>query len=439
MTVQAVPPFKRYAANGVAPTYTIPFLIIEAGDLRISLNGVPVTTDFILTGIGLPQSSCTFLTPPAGDLLFTRVIPLHRLVDYQNAGDFLAQTVNRDFDRIWLVLQGLALDDLRALRVPPEEIEGIHPVPARAIRATKMLAFDGAGEPIVSNLTMDEIERSGLAANEAEYYANLARQWASNPEDVPVIPPYYSAFHWAMKSMQAATPPRRYAGPGIIVLVDTILTPGQVGSWVDVNSNSLLTLPAINSVPVGSTFVIRNSSPSFEWITVNSLGGNVGGVGNFSMGNGELIEFVADPGKGWWITSRSQAYEIFAGNLIGTPIPFPLSTVPPGYLAMSGQAFNPATYPDLSVVYPSNFLPDLRGEFIRGWDNARGVDPGRTVLSYQACMIERHEHPADIAGRAYFQGNDIPGVVPSPGTTGAAGGSETRPRNIAFHYICRAR
>ena len=40
-------------------------------------------------------------------------------------------------------------------------------------------------------------------------------------------------------------------------------------------------------------------------------------------------------------------------------------------------------YPKLALKYPSGQLPDLRGEFIRGWDNERGIDADRELLSTQ--------------------------------------------------------
>ncbi|HGB0331716.1 TPA: hypothetical protein ACIT12_004648 [Salmonella enterica subsp. enterica serovar Typhi] len=40
-------------------------------------------------------------------------------------------------------------------------------------------------------------------------------------------------------------------------------------------------------------------------------------------------------------------------------------------------------YPNLAKAYPANKLPDLRGEFIRGWDDERGIDPGRQLLEWQ--------------------------------------------------------
>ena len=235
---------------------------------------------------------------------------------------------------------------------------------------------------------------------------------------------------------------RRYDGAGIVVIANTVLQPDQVGCWVDIEADVVVTLPSVTDVPVGSTFVLRNSSPTFSNATVNSLGGNVGGATNFSMVRGEIIEFTADPApsKGWWITSRSQAYDGASGIPIGVPLPYPAATPPIGYLLMVGQAFSPMTYPLLAAVYPSNVLPDMRGEFIRGWDNSRGIDPGRAILSWAPDMLAAHNHPLVTvgAGNNILDGGGV--AAPTYGTslTGVTGGVETRPRSVAFNYICRA-
>ncbi|WP_231389512.1 phage tail protein [Dickeya chrysanthemi] len=64
----------------------------------------------------------------------------------------------------------------------------------------------------------------------------------------------------------------------------------------------------------------------------------------------------------------------FAAEIAGIPLPWPQAAVPTGWLKCNGQAFDKNLYPRLAQVYPSGVLPDLRGEFIRGWDDGRGVD-----------------------------------------------------------------
>nr|CAA44049.1 Sc/SvMr [Escherichia coli] len=156
---------------------------------------------------------------------------------------------------------------------------------------------------------------------------------------------------------------------------------------------------------------------------------------------------------------------------VGVPVPWPSATPPTGWLKCNGAAFSSEKYPNLAKVYPTLKLPDLRGEFIRGWDDGRGIDSGRSILSEQGYATEDHAHglpskstvATDRSINFYFDeawatsgntgvirwGNTSDAGLPAPnyGTfktykqsvanLGTAG-LETRPRNIAFNYIVRA-
>ncbi|UKE84432.2 phage tail protein [Pectobacterium colocasium] len=148
-------------------------------------------------------------------------------------------------------------------------------------------------------------------------------------------------------------------------------------------------------------------------------------------------------------------------ELAGMPQLFPGAVAPAGWLKCNGQQFDTAQFPVLASRYPSGFLPDLRGEFVRGWDDGRGVDVGRALISSQNDAIRSHKHSItmsheaggtkDSAGFPATDGS-APFIVHSEAnpdgsvseTNGAGnplhsfGGSETRPRNIAFNYIVRA-
>ncbi|MEP8881188.1 phage tail protein [Enterobacter hormaechei] len=153
---------------------------------------------------------------------------------------------------------------------------------------------------------------------------------------------------------------------------------------------------------------------------------------------------------------------------VGVPVPWPLATAPAGWLKCNGAAFTASQYPKLAQAYPALKLPDLRGEFIRGWDDGRGVDTGRGLLSAQGGMSFDHRHwlpttngtGGDGAMTALFidgnsamfyypDGTNEYNPNPSTGTLlqtytakaalgSAMFGSETRPRNVAFNYIVRA-
>ncbi|HBB1365085.1 TPA: phage tail protein [Escherichia coli] len=127
---------------------------------------------------------------------------------------------------------------------------------------------------------------------------------------------------------------------------------------------------------------------------------------------------------------------------VGVPVPWPSVTPPTGWLKCNGAAFSAEEYPELAKVYPTNKLPDLRGEFIRGWDDGRGIDSGRTLLSVQGASVEEHSHGYNGAiytssGPSWANTTGA-GYLEYSGFTSSYGGSETRPRNIAFNYIVRA-
>ena len=143
---------------------------------------------------------------------------------------------------------------------------------------------------------------------------------------------------------------------------------------------------------------------------------------------------------------------------VGVPVPWPSATPPTGWLKCNGAPFSAEEYPELAKVYPTNKLPDLRGEFIRGWDDGRGVDSGRTLLSAQGDAIRNitgnvgvysdglltyasgvfslgpassnRQNPISGTGSNAYATFDASKVVPTA--------NENRPRNIAFNYIVRA-
>lgn len=125
----------------------------------------------------------------------------------------------------------------------------------------------------------------------------------------------------------------------------------------------------------------------------------------------------------------------------GMPGFFAASSPPAGWLKANGAAVSRTAYAALFLAIGTTFgagdgattfnLPDMRGEFPRGWDDGRGVDSGRVFGSAQADEIKTHTHNIASAGGAsgsygYLTGNNGFSV------SAATGGAETRPRNVAF-------
>ncbi|EBU7060447.1 phage tail protein [Salmonella enterica subsp. enterica serovar Goverdhan] len=159
---------------------------------------------------------------------------------------------------------------------------------------------------------------------------------------------------------------------------------------------------------------------------------------------------------------------------VGVPVPWPSATPPTGWLKCNGAAFSAEEYPELAKAYPTNKLPDLRGEFIRGWDDGRGMDTGRAILSAQGDAIRNiygefktvntenysiWESVGSFKGavvplnpstnNSYFSlirsmvtertdGAVYPKVIGLDASRIVPTANENRPRNISFNYIVRA-
>lgn len=125
-------------------------------------------------------------------------------------------------------------------------------------------------------------------------------------------------------------------------------------------------------------------------------------------------------------------------NLVptGAVMAFYRSTPPTGWLECNGQST--IAYPNL-VALGILIAPDLRGEFVRGWDNGKGTDPGRALGTSQDDAVEAHLH---LVGNWENLGLPGGGRNVLSQTIGNANtfnnvGTETRPRNIALMYCIK--
>lgn len=119
------------------------------------------------------------------------------------------------------------------------------------------------------------------------------------------------------------------------------------------------------------------------------------------------------------------------------------------FLKWNGATFSATEYPKLARIIPGLKLNDVRGEFLRIWDDGRGVDNGRGLLSFQAATsFTQYAGNYDV-GSGHAIGNHDGVVDYSPGFSrfpypGPAVGDgvnhvTVRPRNIAFNFLVRAK
>ncbi|SEN67764.1 Phage Tail Collar Domain [Pseudorhodobacter antarcticus] len=164
-----------------------------------------------------------------------------------------------------------------------------------------------------------------------------------------------------------------------------------------------------------------------------------------SRNEAEAFAAVVDPAS--YATAAQGALAAAVSEMMVGQIAFyAMNTAPPGTLKANGAAVSRATYARLfariGIVHGAGNgsttfnLPDRRGEFIRGWDDGRGVDPGRVFGSAQAGGLQAHTHTYVNAINGSYNGAnaDVSGGSNGSNTnrvTGSTGGGETRPRNVA--------
>ena len=165
--------------------------------------------------------------------------------------------------------------------------------------------------------------------------------------------------------------------------------------------------------------------------------------------------------------------EIANGVPVGSVFNLATTTVPSGYLECNGAAVSRSTYASLFSTISTTWgagdgsstfnLPDLRGQFVRGWDNSAGVDSGRSFASSQSDQNKQHTHSVTDPGhvhattfdsKKYFPGGGSTtvsyggaGSYPadtftlSSATTGISlanqGGTEVRVKNYALMYVIK--
>jgi hypothetical protein len=253
---------------------------------------------------------------------------------------------------------------------------------------------------------------AGLFAGAASDFADTAEEWAETAKDVPVSEGKYSAKHYALKAQESAE--------------------------------------------------------SIDFADFSELPEELEPI--------DTVKFVGEDAEG---NKIGVPFSAFGGGLpIGASFYWNGNTPPDKCLEENGATISKTTYPELFAVIGYNggsgdnfILPDSRGEFIRGWDNSRGVDSGRTLLSTQSDQNKSHNHTGSIGNEsahthpwAPLKGNstqasdtNYPMSSPSSGSwgnysvnTGAGtahnhsvtintdGGTEVRVRNIAKMVCIRA-
>jgi microcystin-dependent protein len=248
---------------------------------------------------------------------------------------------------------------------------------------------------------------------------------------------------------------------------NTTLTAAHTGAFVRLtgSSNLTITLPAYNSADAlkdGQAIIIKNDTTSITASTIaTSDAGAMIENGDFTGSTGialrgrdtVIIVYRANPSNPGGAVGTYHAIVIKGDSTpVGTIIMHGANYAPDGYLTCDGTAISRTTFKRLFETIGVTFgtgngtttfnLPDMRGQFARGWNDTASVDSGRTFGSTQADELKSHNHIVKKINRQ--TGTSAQGffAMDDNGTDGSentevTGGSETRPKNVALLFVIK--
>jgi hypothetical protein len=143
-----VAPRVQYVGDGAQTAFTYPFPIFAAADMEVRLDGLVQSGGFAIAGAGSSEGgSVSFVLPPAAGAVVTlrRRLKLERNSDFQDNGVLRARALNDELDRQVAALQELREEISGTLRQDGGEVGGQLTLPARGVRANRVLGFDSVG------------------------------------------------------------------------------------------------------------------------------------------------------------------------------------------------------------------------------------------------------------------------------------------------------
>lgn len=201
------------------------------------------------------------------------------------------------------------------------------------------------------------------------------------------------------------------------------------------------------SLPAGTVIeTIFSISGGTLTITHHATNLYLGGVTDITLANGDTIRWLKmhDSNAEWKMVGGVRASGVaWIENSVpaGSVMWFAANSPPTGFLKANGAAVSRTTYAALFSAIGTTFgagdgsttfnVPDLRGEFIRGWDDARGVDSGRAFASAQSADAKIGS-ASSIWTYTASSGVSLQTAATAYWATTTANGAETRPRNIAL-------
>jgi len=193
MTVSTTTSTAQFDPNGVTINFPFAFRFFAATDLKVfwqkpdgTIQLLVLNSNYTVQGAGNDAggSITTIGTPlPNGLLVVSRIMVATQLTSFRNQGEFFAEIHEDAFDKLVMLVQQTIDNQGRGLTVPVADPLNINLVlPGAVARAGKALGFDVSGQPIVSTLTLEQIEQQPALALEAAEQAAASAEAAGDSE-----------------------------------------------------------------------------------------------------------------------------------------------------------------------------------------------------------------------------------------------------------------
>lgn len=217
-------------------------------------------------------------------------------------------------------------------------------------------------------------------------------------------------------------------------------------------ATSTITLPALSAAPNGSAIEIINAGAGI--VTIQRAGSDQIDLGHanatsVALAPGRNLRLIRPAGASAWHAAGAAGLDAAPAGQVAA---FAMQAAPSGWLKANGALVSRTAYAALFAAIGTTFgagdgsttfaLPDLRGEFLRGWDDGRGVDTGRVFGSAQAgsrLFLQTNNNgtigatETEDAGTftTTFTSQNINATTPS------AQSVVFRPRNVAFNLCIK--
>ncbi len=345
------------------------------------------------------------------------------------------------------------------------EAEGAHPASSITTAELTALALSSSDVQVVlNNLKNAALRAVGTATNEVPDNAQLNTRLgtSSNLGDAALrimgtglvnISDNAQLNARLGTSGNLGTAATRNVGTGTDQIVDKEILDARFGGYTG-NLNTAARFP-VGSEPLS---IPNNEELNTRLATTGNLGDaaqkNIGTGSDQVPTNGSLgTAAQQDIGAGTDQVPDKEILDSRFGEgdnvMVGAVVHFATTVTPSGYIKANGAAVSRTTYANLFAKVGTFWgtgngsttfnVPDLRGEFIRTFDDGRGIDSGRSFGSFQAEEFKSHTHPqrGSVVTTGSFTGyqmdlDNTNATVSMNIPTDAAGGEETRPRNIAL-------